>query len=242
MSGGSPGRLDELSDGGLVRLFWRERDRRRREVLFEVIWRRHLKTIRQRIRGVLSDQRDVEEVAQDAFVRVWFSLEKLEMPLAFRSWLAAIADNLARNRLKQLMRRDQPLDPDVIDRLRESEQARQGLAEDEYEGLELHEVATILENTGLSKWQQRVVIYTEVLLFSAPDTAQRLGLTAEHVRQVRKRARDALRTDAAFNHAVGRMRESTSLRLPRVDPVVAMRRRALRCQPPLPRQRAFGRA
>ncbi len=48
---------------------------------------------------------EAEELAQEAFVRVWQQREKFHTGAEFRPWLFAIAVNLARNRLRWWRRR-----------------------------------------------------------------------------------------------------------------------------------------
>jgi RNA polymerase sigma factor (sigma-70 family) len=48
---------------------------------------------------------EAEELAQEAFVRVWQQREKFRAEAEFRPWLFAIAVNLARNRLRWWRRR-----------------------------------------------------------------------------------------------------------------------------------------
>jgi RNA polymerase sigma-70 factor (ECF subfamily) len=56
------------------------------------------------VRMVLNT-RDAEELAQEAFVRVWTQREKFRLGAEFRPWLFAIAVNLARNRSRWWRRR-----------------------------------------------------------------------------------------------------------------------------------------
>lgn len=54
---------------------------------------------------IVLNTRDAEELAQEAFVRVWTQREKFRVGAEFRPWLFAIAVNLARNRLRWWRRR-----------------------------------------------------------------------------------------------------------------------------------------
>ncbi|WP_127531574.1 RNA polymerase sigma factor [Paenibacillus kobensis] len=54
--------------------------------------------------GMLNDRMDAEDIAQEAFVKAYYSLPGLESEFAFSSWLFQIVSNLSKNRLKKRMR------------------------------------------------------------------------------------------------------------------------------------------
>ncbi|MGG1516978.1 sigma-70 family RNA polymerase sigma factor [Paenibacillus oryzisoli] len=54
--------------------------------------------------GMLNDRQDAEDVAQEAFVKAYYSLSGLESEFAFSAWLFQIVSNLAKNRLKKRIR------------------------------------------------------------------------------------------------------------------------------------------
>jgi RNA polymerase sigma-70 factor (ECF subfamily) len=88
---------DGLPDDGLARALACDLDG-----TFERLVRREADRCFSIARRLLGDERDAEEVAQDAFVRAYRALasydrERIES-LALRPWLAAIVVNLARNR------------------------------------------------------------------------------------------------------------------------------------------------
>ncbi|MDD9268516.1 RNA polymerase sigma factor [Paenibacillus sp. GCM10023248] len=51
--------------------------------------------------GMLSDRMEAEDVAQEAFIKAFYSLPKLEHGFAFTSWLTRIVSNLCYDRLNQ---------------------------------------------------------------------------------------------------------------------------------------------
>lgn len=57
------------------------------------------------IARIVLNAREAEELAQEAFVRVWQQREKFRPGAEFRPWVFAIAINLARNRLRWWRRR-----------------------------------------------------------------------------------------------------------------------------------------
>ncbi|MFB9328705.1 RNA polymerase sigma factor [Paenibacillus aurantiacus] len=54
--------------------------------------------------GMLNERMDAEDIAQEAFVKAYYSLTSLESEFAFSSWLFQIVSNLAKNRLKKRVR------------------------------------------------------------------------------------------------------------------------------------------
>ena len=65
-------------------------------------WERPVKSV---IGRIVLNAAEAEELAQEAFVRVWQKREKFRAGAAFRPWVFAIAVNLARNRLRWWRRR-----------------------------------------------------------------------------------------------------------------------------------------
>ena len=65
-------------------------------------WERPVKSV---IGRIVLNAAEAEELAQEAFVRVWQQREKFRAGAAFRPWVFAIAVNLARNRLRWWRRR-----------------------------------------------------------------------------------------------------------------------------------------
>ena len=52
----------------------------------------------------LGDAGEAEDIAQESFVRAFLSLSSLDEPARFRSWIARIATNIARDRLRRKKR------------------------------------------------------------------------------------------------------------------------------------------
>lgn len=51
--------------------------------------------------GMVCDRMDAEDLAQEAFVKAFYSLSNLENEYAFSSWLIRIVSNLCKDRLKK---------------------------------------------------------------------------------------------------------------------------------------------
>ncbi len=82
------------------------------EQLFEQYHRGIYNTIYQMVRN---DQ-DASDLTQDAFVRAWKSLPRLQAPEAFPSWLYRVATNLTRNWIRDNSRvRKESLDQPIGD-------------------------------------------------------------------------------------------------------------------------------
>ena len=83
------------------------------------------------VSGVLDDLRDAEEVVQDTFVNAYRGLAQLENPARFRGWLAEIARNCARDRLRKHNPENVPIDEVRSPALETSDSADARLIEDE---------------------------------------------------------------------------------------------------------------
>jgi RNA polymerase sigma-70 factor, ECF subfamily len=81
----------ELPDGELVGLAL-EGD----HVAFRLLVERHQPAVRARARELCANSSDVEDVAQEAFVRAYISLDRLRDPGRFAAWLAGITANVCR--------------------------------------------------------------------------------------------------------------------------------------------------
>ncbi len=54
-----------------------------------------------RVRGRVGSERDAEDIAQEAFIRAFRALDKLENPRLFLGWLLRIGQNLATDHLRR---------------------------------------------------------------------------------------------------------------------------------------------
>lgn len=66
-------------------------------LLVERYWKLVVVLVRQRLRS----ERDAEDVAQEAFIRAFRALDKLESPRHFLGWLLRIAQNLATDLIRR---------------------------------------------------------------------------------------------------------------------------------------------
>jgi RNA polymerase sigma-70 factor (ECF subfamily) len=69
--------------------------------LFELIMRRYNRLLFRLARGVVRDDDEARDVVQDAYLRAYRKLDQFRGPHGFKSWLAQIALNEARARLRK---------------------------------------------------------------------------------------------------------------------------------------------
>ena len=74
---------------------------------FRLLVDRYQKPLFAYLAGRLRDGRQVEEAAQESFVRAFLSLKKLRKPESFYSWLLGIAGRVAKEQLRSLKHRQQ---------------------------------------------------------------------------------------------------------------------------------------
>jgi len=70
--------------------------------LYEVIMRRHNQLMYRVIRGYLSDENDVEDAMQDAYIRAYEKLSQFRAEASFSTWLVRIGINEALKRIRGL--------------------------------------------------------------------------------------------------------------------------------------------
>jgi len=187
---------------------------------------------------MLGSAPDAEDVAQETLLRAWRALERFEPRVQFQTWLYRIATNACLDELERRPRRPEPVDP-FPDRLADEAAsptydpaARYALRE----GMELALLRAIQELPGR---QRAVLIFRDVLGWTAPEVAEVLGSTVASVTSALQRARTTIdqllpedlpaadpserellgRYVDAFEHAdmdglVALLREDATLRMP----------------------------
>lgn len=55
--------------------------------------------------AMTGDRMEAEDIAQEAFVKAWYALDKLEHAYAFASWMSKIVSHLCYDRLKKLRKK-----------------------------------------------------------------------------------------------------------------------------------------
>jgi RNA polymerase sigma-70 factor, ECF subfamily len=188
---------------------------------------------------MLGSAQDAEDMAQEALLRAWRALERFEPRAQFQTWLYRIATNACLDELERRPRRPAPVDPFPDRPANDSASptydpvARYAIRE----GMELALLRAIQELPGR---QRAVLIFRDVLGWTAPEVAELLASTVASVNSALQRARGAIelhlpettrsaadpaerellnRYVAAFEHAdmdglVALLREDAMLRMP----------------------------
>jgi RNA polymerase sigma-70 factor (ECF subfamily) len=187
---------------------------------------------------MLGSAQDAEDLAQETLLRAWRALERFEPRARFQTWLYRIATNACLDEIERRPRRPAPVDP-FPDRPPDDAASQTYDPVARYairEGMELALLRAIQELPGR---QRAVLIFRDVLGWTAPEVAEVLGSTAS-VNSALQRARGTIdqrlpettqtaadpterellnRYVAAFEHAdmdglVALLSEDATLRMP----------------------------
>src|SRR4051794_32977033 len=189
---------------------------------------------------MLGSAQDAEDLAQETLLRAWRALERFEPRVRFQTWLYRIATNACLDELERRPRRPQPIDPfpdrpsDETASPTHDPAARYAIRE----GMELALLRAIQELPGR---QRAVLIFRDVLGWTAPEVAELLESTVAAINSALQRARATIERElpdemaratvdsterellnryvAAFEHAdmdglVALLREDATLRMP----------------------------
>ena len=161
------------------------------KVAFETLVLRHQHRVFAVARGILKRQEDVEDIAQQVFVKAYFSLKRFDQRAAFSTWLYKITVNECWDVLRK--RKARPL---VYEADFSEEQSRQytapereaSKAPDASDRMALREQ---LENmlSQLDKRDRAMLVLKEVEGFSVEEIAESMGLNANTVKVRLFRAR-----------------------------------------------------
>jgi RNA polymerase sigma-70 factor (ECF subfamily) len=158
---------------------------------FEELIRRHQHRVFAVAGGILRKREDVEDIAQQVFVKAYFSLKRFDQRAAFSTWLYKITVNECWDLLRKKKVRPLVYESDLSE-----EQARQALsfAEKGNEGPDISErlaarqrVERLME--GLDERDRLMLILKEVEGFSIEEIAEALELNANTVKVRLFRAR-----------------------------------------------------
>ncbi|SRR6266851_8859104 len=186
----APGRADKpaavVDDRELV-----GRAQREDQEAFEELVRRHQHRVFAVARGILRRREDVEDIAQQVFVKAYFSLKRFDQRAAFSTWLYKITLNECWDLLRKKKVRPLVYESDLSE-----EQARQVITSGEKanpgpdisERIEARErVERLLE--GLDERDRLMLILKEVEGFSIEEIAEILNLNGNTVKVRLFRAR-----------------------------------------------------
>jgi len=161
------------------------------ETAFEELVRRHQQRVFALVGGILRRPEDVEDVAQQVFLKAYLGIKRFDQRAAFSTWLYKIAVNECWDYLRKKKVRPLVYESDLSE-----EQAKQVIAAewknssgpDISERLEARErVERLLE--GLDERDRLMLILKEVEGFAVEEIAQILDLNANTVKVRLFRAR-----------------------------------------------------
>lgn len=189
---------ESVDDRELVR-----RAQKAEKAAFEELIRRHQHRVFAVAGGILKKREDVEDIAQQVFVKAYFSLKRFDQRAAFSTWLYKITVNECWDLLRKKKVRPLVYEADLPE-----EQARQALysAEQNHDGPDISErlaarqqVDRLLE--GLEERDRLMLILKEVEGFSIEEIAEVLNLNANTVKVRLFRARRRLVSQAEVARA-----------------------------------------
>jgi RNA polymerase sigma-70 factor, ECF subfamily len=140
---------------------------------------------------MLGSAQDAEDLAQETLLRAWRALERFEPRVQFQTWLYRIATNACLDELERRPRRPEPIDP-FPDRPSEETASPTYDPAARYairEGMELALLRAIQELPGR---QRAVLIFRDVLGWTAPEVAELLESTVASVNSALQRARGTI--------------------------------------------------
>src|SRR6266487_6080917 len=157
---------------------------------FETLVQRHQHRVFAVARGILKRQEDVEDIAQQVFVKAYFSLKRFDQRAAFSTWLYKITVNECWDLLRKKKVRPLVYEADLSEeqarRIMTSEE--EGAGPDISERLEARQrVERLLE--GLDERDRLMLILKEVEGFSIEEIGKVLDLNANTVKVRLFRAR-----------------------------------------------------
>jgi RNA polymerase sigma-70 factor (ECF subfamily) len=140
---------------------------------------------------ILGSAQDAEDLVQETLLRAWRALDRFEPRAQFQTWLYRIATNACLDELERRPRRPEPVDPfpdrpwDEMTAPTYDPAARYAIRE----GIELALVRAIQELPGR---QRAVLIFRDVLGWTALEVAEVLDTTVAAVNSALQRARGTI--------------------------------------------------
>jgi RNA polymerase sigma-70 factor (ECF subfamily) len=184
------GRLSKPANAADDRELVRRSQREDKEA-FEELVRRHQHRVFAVAGGILRKAEDVEDIAQQVFVKAYFSIKRFDQRAAFSTWLYKITVNECWDLLRKKKVRPLVYESDLSE-----EQARQ-IAGSEKKGADVPDVSERLEARerverlleGLDERDRLMLMLKEVEGFSIEEIAEVLDLNANTVKVRLFRAR-----------------------------------------------------
>ena len=155
---------------------------------FAGLYLRHRSSLAHHARGYLNDSRDVDEVVQDAFLRLFLALPELDTELQALAYCRRTITNLCIDRYRATQRRPRLVGLDSITEYQ--------LADDEPSDPVVQAEDAVIVRTALSQLSalhREALVKREIEEKTVPVIAVELDIPAESVKHVLFRARRALR-------------------------------------------------
>ena len=187
--------------------------------LFEVLMRRHNERIYRAARAIVRDEREAEDVMQQAYVNAYAHLRQIVGRAKFSTWLTRIAVHEAIARARR-QGRYQPIDDSETGGA-ERFMAASSAADPEREAF-ARELGRLLEAAvdTLPDGCREVFMLRQIEGLDTQETAESLGVSEDVVKTRLSRARAALRRDL-FERAGLAAENAFTFQRPRCDRVVA---------------------
>jgi RNA polymerase sigma-70 factor (ECF subfamily) len=158
---------------------------------FEVLVRRHQHRVFAVARGILKRQEDVEDIAQQVFVKAYFSLRRFDQRAAFSTWLYKITVNECWDLLRKRKARPLIYEADFSEEQSRQFGASEQRADSGPDTSERMAMRQRLDNmlAQLDDRDRAMLILKEVEGFSVEEIADSFGLNANTVKVRLFRAR-----------------------------------------------------
>lgn len=185
--------------------------------LYELLMRRYNERLYRAARAITRDDKEAEDVMQQAYVNAFANLRQFSGQARFATWLTQIAINEALARVRRRGRYE-PFDDDATD---VSTLASANVQDPERQAFS-GELRNLLEWAidGLADGAREVFVLREVEGLSTLETAQLLGVSEDAVKTRLSRARAALR-NALVERTGATAPEAFRFHRPRCDRMVA---------------------
>ncbi len=161
---------------------------------FEELVRRHQQRVFAVVARILHRREDVEEIAQQVFLKAYVSIRRFDMRSAFSTWLYKIAvnecwDSLRKKKVRPLVY-ESDLSEEQVQRLDSRASIGQGPASPD-ERAQARELVELLLSS-LSEEDRRILLLKEVEGLSVQEIADIFGLNVNTVKVRMFRARSAM--------------------------------------------------
>jgi RNA polymerase sigma-70 factor (ECF subfamily) len=161
------------------------------KVAFETLVQRHQHRVFAVARGILKRQEDVEDIAQQVFVKAYFSLKRFDQRAAFSTWLYKITVNECWDLLRKRKARPLVYEADFSEEQSKQYTAPEREASKAPDASDRMALREQLENmlSQLDKRDRAMLVLKEVEGFSVEEIAESMGLNANTVKVRLFRAR-----------------------------------------------------